>query len=142
MPCHAASRCVPILRRVTADQPQDLAASLAYSDRTLYRHQTAVLEHLGVTAWEAAARVLAQSTMTKIAEARTDPADLIDAARATSGSRLTPPEPLVLLGPVTDPSLVTTFLAVLVGALRPPARNRLMSSAPNCPVADDSVINA
>jgi hypothetical protein len=53
---------------------------LVYARATLYRHQSAVLHYLGVTAWGAHARELAKSTMTKVAKARTDPADLINAA--------------------------------------------------------------
>jgi hypothetical protein len=53
---------------------------VVYPRATLYRHQAAVLEFLGVTAWGEQAREFAVLTMTKIAEARTDPADLINAA--------------------------------------------------------------
>ena len=53
---------------------------VVYSQATLYRHQAAVLEYLGVTAWGDQARELAISTMTKVAKARTDPAVLINAA--------------------------------------------------------------
>jgi hypothetical protein len=55
-------------------------ARLVYARNTLYRHQAAVLKRLGVTSWDAEAREFAEFTMTKIAEARTDPADLINAA--------------------------------------------------------------
>jgi hypothetical protein len=58
----------------------DFGSTLVYPDRTLYRHRPAVLKYLGVTAWGATARALVQSTMTRIAKARTDPADLINAA--------------------------------------------------------------
>ena len=50
------------------------------SERTLYRHRPAILKFLGVTPWGADARKLAESTMMKLASARTDPADLINAA--------------------------------------------------------------
>ncbi|HEY3654732.1 MAG TPA: Tn3 family transposase [Steroidobacteraceae bacterium] len=53
---------------------------VVYAHATLYRHQAAVLEYLGVTSWGDQARELAISTMTKVAKARTDPADLINAA--------------------------------------------------------------
>lgn len=53
---------------------------LVYARNTLYRHQAAVLKHLAVTSWDAEARELTESTMRKIAEARTDPVDLINAA--------------------------------------------------------------
>lgn len=45
-----------------------------------YRHRPAILKYLGVTLWGASARKLAESTMMKLASARTDPADLINAA--------------------------------------------------------------
>ena len=53
---------------------------VVYAHATLYRHQAAVLEYLGVTSWGDQARELAISTMTKVAKARTDPADLINTA--------------------------------------------------------------
>jgi TnpA family transposase len=52
----------------------------AYSPSTVYRHQRAVLSYLGVAAWNPQARRLTEATMAKMAEARTDPADLINAA--------------------------------------------------------------
>lgn len=51
-----------------------------YSERTWYRHQDAILAYLNVNPWDDEARALAESTMMKMAEARTDPADLINAA--------------------------------------------------------------
>jgi hypothetical protein len=54
--------------------------AFVHPDRTLYRHRPAVLQRLGVTAWGTVARELAQSTMIKTAKARTDPADIINAA--------------------------------------------------------------
>ena len=51
-----------------------------YSDSTLYRHHSAVLERLRITAWGAAARKLARQTMVDIAQVRTDPADLVNTA--------------------------------------------------------------
>lgn len=53
---------------------------LVFSESTVYRHRTAVLDHLGVTGWGAAARQLTKQMMITIAEARTDPAELINAA--------------------------------------------------------------
>ncbi len=53
---------------------------LSYPRATRYRHQAAILGYLGVTAWGTKGRALAESTMRKTAEARTDPADLINAA--------------------------------------------------------------
>jgi hypothetical protein len=55
-------------------------AVFAHPDRTLYRHRRAVLKRLGVTSWGATARELAESAMIKTAKARTDPADIINAA--------------------------------------------------------------
>jgi TnpA family transposase len=52
---------------------------VVYARATLYRHQAAVLEYLGVSSWGDQARDLAESTMTKVAKVRTDPADLINA---------------------------------------------------------------
>jgi TnpA family transposase len=58
----------------------EFGPAFVHPDRTLYRHRPAVLKRLGVTAWGAVARELAQSTMIKTAKARTDPADIINAA--------------------------------------------------------------
>ena len=53
---------------------------LVSSARTLQRQRTAILEHLGVSAWAAQTQELARATMIRIAEARTGPAELINAA--------------------------------------------------------------
>jgi hypothetical protein len=53
---------------------------LLYTDSTLYRHQSSVLERLHITAWGAAARELVRNTMSDIAQTRTDPVDLVNAA--------------------------------------------------------------
>jgi TnpA family transposase len=58
----------------------ELGQHLVHPDRTLYRHRPVVLKYLGVTAWGAVARELARRTMMELAKARTDPADLINAA--------------------------------------------------------------
>jgi len=58
----------------------EIGPTLAYPDRTLYRHRPAILKHLGVVSWGADARALAQATMQKTAQARTDPADIINSA--------------------------------------------------------------
>jgi hypothetical protein len=58
----------------------DCKPLLVYTESTLYRHHVAVLGRLGVTSWGPAARQVARRTMTTIAEARTDPAELINAA--------------------------------------------------------------
>jgi Domain of unknown function (DUF4158) len=50
------------------------------SESTQYRHRKAILDRLGVTAWGTASRRLAHRTMITVAEARTDPAELINAA--------------------------------------------------------------
>jgi Domain of unknown function (DUF4158) len=54
--------------------------AIVHPDRTLYRHRPAVLKHLGVRPWAAAARELALSVMIRTAKTRTDPADIINAA--------------------------------------------------------------
>ena len=48
--------------------------------RTLFRHRQAVLKHLKVVPWGTEARALAMTTMCKTAQARTDPADIINSA--------------------------------------------------------------
>jgi hypothetical protein len=53
---------------------------LDYPDRTRYRHRAEVIKFLGISPWGDAARLLVQSTMMRIAAARTDPADLINGA--------------------------------------------------------------
>jgi Domain of unknown function (DUF4158) len=49
------------------------------SESTQYRHRKAILDRLGVTAWGMASRRLAHRTMITVAEARTDPAELVNA---------------------------------------------------------------
>lgn len=51
-----------------------------FPKRTLYRHRPIILERLKVTSWGSQARALAQATMRKTAQARTDPADIINSA--------------------------------------------------------------
>jgi hypothetical protein len=58
----------------------ELDQHLVHPDRTLYRQRPLVLKYLGVRAWGRAARELARSTMLELAKARTDRADLINAA--------------------------------------------------------------
>lgn len=48
--------------------------------RTFYRHRRAILQHLKVNSWGTEAFELAQATMRKTAQARTDPADIINSA--------------------------------------------------------------
>ena len=55
-------------------------STLIFPDRTLYRHRPAILKRLAVVSWGAEARALAQATMQKAAQARTDPADIINSA--------------------------------------------------------------
>ena len=54
--------------------------TLIFPDRTLYRHRPAILKRLNVASWGTQARALAQTTMRKTAQARTDPADIINSA--------------------------------------------------------------
>lgn len=58
----------------------EFGPAFVHPDRTLYRHRPAVLKRLGVIAWGTVTREIAQSTMIKTAKARTDPADIINAA--------------------------------------------------------------
>ena len=53
---------------------------LFFPDRTLYRHRQAILKRLEVVSWGTEARALAQATMQRTAQARTDPADIINSA--------------------------------------------------------------
>jgi TnpA family transposase len=53
---------------------------LIFPDRTLYRHRPVILKRLEVVSWGAEARELTQATMRKTAQARTDPADIINSA--------------------------------------------------------------
>lgn len=55
-------------------------STLIFPDRTLYRHRPVILKRLEVVSWGAEARKLAQATMRKTAQARTDPADIINSA--------------------------------------------------------------
>ncbi|MBK5204948.1 MAG: Tn3 family transposase, partial [Polaromonas sp.] len=55
-------------------------SNLIFPDRTLYRHRQAILKRLKVVSWGTEARALAQATMCKTAQARTDPADIINSA--------------------------------------------------------------
>lgn len=55
-------------------------SNLIFPERTLYRHRQAILKRLEVVTWGTQARVLAQATMQSTAQARTDPADIINSA--------------------------------------------------------------
>jgi hypothetical protein len=54
--------------------------ALVYGGNRLYRDHAAIRSYLAITSWGAQALRMAQSSMAKLAEARTDPADLINAA--------------------------------------------------------------
>ena len=55
-------------------------SNLIFPERTLYRHRQAILKRLEVVSWGTKARALAQATMQSTAQARTDPADIINSA--------------------------------------------------------------
>jgi len=58
----------------------EVPAAFDYDPRTLYRHHRAIREYLGITPWGAKAREVAVAAIATAAEARLDPADLINAA--------------------------------------------------------------
>jgi TnpA family transposase len=58
----------------------DAPAEFGYDRRTLYRHHRAIREYLGITPWGAKARGIASTAIATAAEARLDPADLINSA--------------------------------------------------------------
>jgi TnpA family transposase len=57
-----------------------MPADFGYDRRTLYRHHRAIRDFLGVTPWGPKARAIASGAIATAAEARVDPADLINAA--------------------------------------------------------------
>jgi hypothetical protein len=57
--------------------------SIVYVERTLYRHHRKVREFLGITEWNAEAHQVAETTIQRLASARTQPADLINGAIET-----------------------------------------------------------
>lgn len=65
-----------VARQCYLDEPADFG----YDRRTLYRHHRAIREYLGITPWGAKARGIAATAIATAAEARLDPADLINAA--------------------------------------------------------------
>ena len=69
-----------IIEHVARRMGMESGPELAFPDRTLYRHRPAILKRLKVVSWGPEARALAQTTMCKAAQARTDPADIINAA--------------------------------------------------------------
>jgi hypothetical protein len=68
------------LSRVAAQARLEMPADFAYDRRTLYRHHRAIREFLGITPWGVKARAIASGAIARAAEARVDPADLINAA--------------------------------------------------------------
>jgi hypothetical protein len=84
----SSSRSIPASRTDPGSGIEHVALALGvedeirllYSDSTLYRHHSSVLERLHITAWGPGARELARRTMIDIAQTRTDPADLVNAA--------------------------------------------------------------
>jgi len=58
----------------------DAPADFGYDRSTLYRHHRAIREYLGITPWGAKARGIASTAIARAAEARLDPADLINSA--------------------------------------------------------------
>jgi hypothetical protein len=65
-----------IAKQIYLDTPTELG----YDRRTLYRHHHAIREYLGITPWGAKPRGVASKAIAAAAEARLDPADLINAA--------------------------------------------------------------
>lgn len=52
---------------------------IVYERRTMYRHHRLTRRRLGVTAWGVKARAIAEGAVARLAEARIDPADMINA---------------------------------------------------------------
>ena len=69
-----------IIEHVARRLGMESGSTLIFPDRTLYRHRPAIRKRLGVVSWGAKARELVQATMRKTAQARTDPADIINSA--------------------------------------------------------------
>jgi TnpA family transposase len=65
---------------VVAQARLEMPLDFGYDRRTLYRHHRAIREFLGITPWGAKARAIASGAIATAAEARVDPADLINAA--------------------------------------------------------------
>ena len=68
------------IEHVARRMGMDSGSELTFPDRTLYRHRPSILKRLNVVSWGPEARALAQTTMRRVAQARTDPADIINAA--------------------------------------------------------------
>jgi hypothetical protein len=69
-----------VIEHVARRMGMESGSALTFPDRTLYRHRPAILRRLNVVSWGPEARALAQTTMRRVAQARTDPADIINAA--------------------------------------------------------------
>jgi TnpA family transposase len=65
-----------VAKQIHLEVPTDFG----YDRRTLYRHHQAIRQYLGITPWGAKARGVASRAIAVAAEARIDPADLINAA--------------------------------------------------------------
>src|ERR1700722_15467102 len=65
-----------VAKQIHLDVPTDLECDR----RTLYRHHQAIRQYLGITPWGAKARGVASTAIASAAEARIDPAELINAA--------------------------------------------------------------
>ncbi|MGA2838744.1 MAG: DUF4158 domain-containing protein [Steroidobacteraceae bacterium] len=65
-----------VAKQIHLEVPTDLG----YDRRTLYRHHQAIRQYLGITPWGAKARGIASTAIAAAAEARIDPADLINTA--------------------------------------------------------------
>ena len=76
----AADVPATVIEHVAHRMGVESESSLIFPDRTLYRHRPAILKLLNVVSWGTEARALAQATMRKTAQARTDPADIINSA--------------------------------------------------------------
>jgi hypothetical protein len=73
LPSAAVAR---VAKQIHPDGPLEFG----YDRRTLYRHHRAIREYLGITPWGAKARGVASKAIATAAEARLDPADMINAA--------------------------------------------------------------
>lgn len=69
-----------VIEHVARRMGMESGSELTFPDRTLYRHRPAILRRLKVVSWGPEARALAQTTMRRAAQARTDPVDIINAA--------------------------------------------------------------
>jgi len=69
-----------VIEHVARRMGMESESELTFPDRTLYRHRPAILKRLKVVSWGPEARALAQTTMRRAAQARTDPVDIINAA--------------------------------------------------------------